>query len=776
MSKSCCQILLVDDDSMTRRLVSRLLREKLSAQQMDVEIEEAEAMNAAKDTLAKRAGEDNPFDVIVLDWLFDKNFNGDGLLEWVKDKSLDTEVILLTGNPEERLQEKVLKQGAYFYADKREVLRPEDQPPELTHENDPTKDSHAGDTFALMIFNCVERLHVRRERRKTIDLISRLHKKLTVSFDLQKQLEIVVKFPRDFSEKIHKASIRMPKRDAGVSKEALELERVAYDGCHVCNKRSCNTISDSPLEQAKGIVGHVFKTAETYCRNQNLKSDPYYLESCPKTRSELCVPLKIGDGRVIGVLNLESPEEGTFTPTMREAIEAVAEVAAPSIRNAERMEEVMKMARALGATVANHVMGEGNDWFAAFDSGKSDLVELLCKNVLDSALYLTDAHLGLVYMVDRPKQRLRLVAEHGMGPEAKQIGVELSYAENSEGRGVCSAVARDGKPLRTTGDADVDRPLWDIYQSFLDVENLDPEKRVKSFLCVPIKLGEQVFGVINLEDERPNKFTPSDEMAIEAFANMVATSMANAALGDSMNQLRDLENSRERLKGRIDIYEMVAHDSKKPLALLESKLATARLHLDSGRYPEASAEVEFSQKMLLRAMAGFQETIELAKNEGENAHNLARFALFDMLSDIADELKVQFPNLKVGMNANVKGASACANPMSIKLVCKELLKNAAESVDKTNQVSSKDTTPAVTVRIDCRTNARCVIIGFEDDGPGIPAKDVPRIFDLDFSTKGPNRGRGLARSRSIVRLQLGDLDYIPVPKGSRFEVKLRIDM
>jgi signal transduction histidine kinase len=178
----------------------------------------------------------------------------------------------------------------------------------------------------------------------------------------------------------------------------------------------------------------------------------------------------------------------------------------------------------------------------------------------------------------------------------------------------------------------------------------------------------------------------------------------------------------------------------------------------------------------LRAMEGFQVTMELAKNEGQNAHHLARFQIFDMLADVVDELKIQMPHLNVELNPSLKGAVACANPMSIKLVSKELLKNAAETVDHKQEVSSKVNAAVVSVHIDCRVQGRSVIIGFENDGPGIPAADVHRIFDLGFSTKGANRGRGLAQSRSIVRLQLGDLKYIPIPSGTRFEIELRLDV
>src|SRR5262249_49743307 len=151
----------------------------------------------------------------------------------------------------------------------------------------------SGDSFALMIINCVERLRVRREQRKTIDLIGRMHKNLTFWFDLDKQLDVVVKFPRQINPKIHKASIRMQRSGLG-SDEEPGLERVAYAGCYACTSGRCRGGPESPV-QDKGIVAHVFRKGASYWRNEAIDKDPYYVETCPSTRSELCVPLKIGE-------------------------------------------------------------------------------------------------------------------------------------------------------------------------------------------------------------------------------------------------------------------------------------------------------------------------------------------------------------------------------------------------------------------------------------------------------------------------------------------------
>jgi diguanylate cyclase (GGDEF)-like protein len=60
-----------------------------------------------------------------------------------------------------------------------------------------------------------------------------------------------------------------------------------------------------------GITGHVAGTKHMYYSPDLLK-DPYYKSGADEAKSELCFPLMIGD-RLIGVLDVESPEYDGFT-------------------------------------------------------------------------------------------------------------------------------------------------------------------------------------------------------------------------------------------------------------------------------------------------------------------------------------------------------------------------------------------------------------------------------------------------------------------------------
>lgn len=95
-----------------------------------------------------------------------------------------------------------------------------------------------------------------------------------------------------------------------------------------------------------------------------------------------------------------------------------------------------------------------------------------------------------------------------------------------------------------------------------------------------------------------------------------------------------------------------------------------------------------------------------------------------------------------------------------------LLKNAAEACRSAHRE------PRIVT--DARPSGASLVVEVSDNGPGISAEDLERIFDLGFSTKGAGRGRGLAVVRDSVEAQGGSLDVESEPGwGTTFRISLR---
>jgi phosphoserine phosphatase RsbU/P len=92
------------------------------------------------------------------------------------------------------------------------------------------------------------------------------------------------------------------------------------------------THSDPMLKSGKGIVGYVIRTGESAVV-ADVHEDPRYIAGRNGTRSEIAVPIVIGD-QVIGAVNLESNRLAAFAEADAEVLRFISNAAALSIEKA----------------------------------------------------------------------------------------------------------------------------------------------------------------------------------------------------------------------------------------------------------------------------------------------------------------------------------------------------------------------------------------------------------------------------------------------------------
>lgn len=100
------------------------------------------------------------------------------------------------------------------------------------------------------------------------------------------------------------------------------------------------------FEVGEGIVGRAAQLGRSVLVN-DVREDPSYIQSLPAVRSELAVPL-IVKNRVIGVVDLESPQLGYFTDEHARIFSTLAPQIAIAIENAQLYERVARSEARLG--------------------------------------------------------------------------------------------------------------------------------------------------------------------------------------------------------------------------------------------------------------------------------------------------------------------------------------------------------------------------------------------------------------------------------------------
>jgi len=108
-------------------------------------------------------------------------------------------------------------------------------------------------------------------------------------------------------------------------------------------------------------------------------------------------------------------------------------------------------------------------------------------------------------------------------------------------------------------------------------------------------------------------------------------------------------------------------------------------------------------------------------------------------------------------------------PDELKEVMVNLLENARDAMPGGGMVRIGATEPG--------DSAETVVVTVEDEGTGIPAELLPRIFEPQFSTRSTGSGLGLAIAKRLVDSWGGSLDVeSEVGVGTRASIRLRVDL
>ena len=149
-------------------------------------------------------------------------------------------------------------------------------------------------------------------------------------------------------------------------------------------------------------------------------------------------------------------------------------------------------------------------------TGILDLSDLL-REVVNRTKETFNYYHTHIYLLDEKGDMLILAQGYGeAGAEMKARGHNISMAAP---RSLVARAAREGRVI-SVADVQID-PNW-LPNPLL------PETR--SEMAVPILLGSQVVGVLDVQSERANGLAQEDETTLQALANQVAVAVRNARL------------------------------------------------------------------------------------------------------------------------------------------------------------------------------------------------------------------------------------------------------
>jgi signal transduction histidine kinase len=210
----------------------------------------------------------------------------------------------------------------------------------------------------------------------------------------------------------------------------------------------------------------------------------------------------------------------------------------------------------------------------------------------------------------------------------------------------------------------------------------------------------------------------------------------------------------------------VAHEIRNPLTAIKARLFSHQRSFDP-RSPEFQDVVVIGDE-INRLERIVQDFLQFARPSDPR---LATLTPEETLREVRDLLAPQFEKLAIQLKLDIQSnARFQADPRQIKQVLINLVRNAAESIERNGQITLRARNGAARLAGQHRP---VVILETEDNGKGIAADVQKRLFDPFFSTKETGTGLGLSIAARIVEKHGGLLEFQSRPhRGATFGVIL----
>jgi len=241
------------------------------------------------------------------------------------------------------------------------------------------------------------------------------------------------------------------------------------------------------------------------------------------------------------------------------------------------------------------------------------------------------------------------------------------------------------------------------------------------------------------------------------------------AMAKALNQ--QLSSVRENDRLRRELVTNISHDLRTPLATMQGYVETLLIKDDELKPETRRRYLEVARNHAAHLGKLIQDLFELAMLDSSRmTPEFENFSLTELIHDVVQEFGLQAEESKVAICVDPpdETISVYADISLIQRVLENLVGNALRYTPEGGMVS-----------ITVRPASAVVGVSVEDTGAGIPAEDLPHIFDRFYKAgaedSGGNEsvGLGLAIARRILELHGSEIRVVSKEHhGTRFQFNL----
>lgn len=382
--------------------------------------------------------------------------------------------------------------------------------------------------------------------------------------------------------------------------------------------------------------------------------------------------------------------------------------------------------------------------------------EQLVESVLHHIKYDLNYDRVLLTFYDRTRQVGHDVRVLGVSEEvarfARSLVTSIADPNTIEGQ-----LSRDARPILVQDIETVMDRLAPPHRELVRLTN------TKSVLMVPLKVQSRILGSITVTRCTEHPLTDEDTELMQTVAGQVAMALDNTQAYGEIEQLNEgleakvqartteLAQANERLQEmdrlKSQFVAHVSHELRTPLTvitgfadnMLEGVTGTL-----SGKQAQYLLRIKASGLRLTRMIANLLQRARI--EEGKDAHTPCAVALRAVVQDTIDQLRplAAAKQQQLDVVDRFSARDVWADPDSLTRILTNLVENAI-----------KYTPVEGTIRVTLEgEGSNQAAVSVSDTGEGIPADELPRLFDPFYRAQRPRaagKKDGLGLGLSIVR-------------------------
>lgn len=282
-----------------------------------------------------------------------------------------------------------------------------------------------------------------------------------------------------------------------------------------------------------------------------------------------------------------------------------------------------------------------------------------------------------------------------------------------------------------------------------------------------LQTGDRVLGGVVIWPMRDEAAVRPDQHWIQTLLELGAVAIDRARL---MAEITDTRVVAEKEGLRTALLSSLSHDLRTPIATILASASSLQEHdgnFDAATRLDLLSTIQDQSERLNRYVLNLLEMTRL--ESGALQLNCALIDPGEAMASSLRHLERQLGEHRLARAFDSAGQRIYVDPVLIEQALVNVIENAIEHAPSDS---------LITVKVS--TNSEHVVLSIEDEGPGIPAGDIDRVFDKFFSGRSDRRrasgvGLGLSVTRGLIESFGGTVQAVsPIADdlGTRIDIRL----